>query len=198
MTPENAITDLMRVNDFAWELYNSNPQNETKRNMNQDIHFLVSAFEKHKVEYILIGGFAMAFYGHVRATNDIDLWIKNTPSNMANLRNALVDSGIPEARGLRDTSQLAGGFTVFNMIDSDFKIDLFHNLKAFKEADFDACFKRVKMLQYKGVAIPVLEAKDLLREKESTAREKDQGDISFLRKLISKLSQINKPKGPSL
>ena len=185
----------MRVNEFAWGLYNSNPENEPKQNMSPDIHHIVSNFEKHQVAYILIGGFAMAFHGHVRATNDIDFWIKNTPENMRHLREALIDSGFPEAKGLRDTTQLVGGFAVFNTIDSDFKVDLFHNLKAFKEKDFDTCFKRVKMLQYKGVSIPVLEAKDLLHEKESTAREKDLGDISFLKKLISK---INRSKGQGL
>jgi hypothetical protein len=198
VTPETAITDLMRVNEFAWELYNSNPKNETKRNMNQDIYLLVNSFKKHNVEYILIGGFAMAFYGHIRATNDIDLWIKNTPKNMANVTNALIESGIPEARVLKDTNQLAAGFAVFNMMESDFKIDLFHDLKAFKEVDFDSCYARVTFSEYKGISIPVLQAADLLHEKEMTAREKDMGDISFLRRMMEKLTPGKKPKGPKL
>jgi predicted nucleotidyltransferase len=199
MKPETALEDLIRVNDFAWSLYNSNPENEKKRKVNtQDIKLVIANFDLHKVEYILIGGFAMAFHGHVRATNDVDLWIKNTPANMRRLREALIACGIPEARGLRDTSQLGGGFTVFNMMESDFQIDLFHNLKSFKEVDFDECYARAKTSDYNGVQIRVLGAEDLLTEKKSTGREKDLGDVSFLQKLVSKIGIRRDDKGMSM
>jgi predicted nucleotidyltransferase len=189
MKPESAIDKLNQVNEFAWSLFNSNPENETKRNMStQDLKVLIGNLENQNVQYLLIGGFAMAFHGHVRATNDIDLWIKNTPENMSKLRSALIETGIPEARVLRDTTQLVGGFTVFNLLETDFKIDLFHNLKSFKEADFDRCSKRAKISDYHGLKIPVLSAEDLFLEKKSVAREKDAGDISFLQKLLNKLS----------
>lgn len=131
----------------------------------------------------------MAFHGHVRATDDIDLWIKNSPENMANLRKALIETGMPEARVLRDTSQPVGGFTVFNLLETDFKVDLSHNLKAFKEGDFDACYERAKVSDYHGMKIPVLSAEDLFKEKQSVARAKDAGDISFLQNLINKITR---------
>jgi predicted nucleotidyltransferase len=187
MKPGGAIDNLIQVNEFAWALFNSNSENAVKRNMStKDLQAVIGNLEKNKVQYLLIGGFAMAFHGHVRATDDIDLWIKNTPENMRNLKQALVDSGMPEAKALRDTSQLVGGFTVFNLLESDFKIDLFHNLKLYKEVDFDDCFKRAKVSDYYGIKIPVLSAEDLLKEKRSVAREKDAGDISFLQNLLKK------------
>jgi predicted nucleotidyltransferase len=196
MNPESAIDKLNRVNELAWSLYNSNAANENKKDMStQDLKVLIGNLENQNVKYLLIGGFAMAFHGHVRATNDIDLWIKNTPENMANLRNALVATGVPEARALRDTSQLAGGFTVFNLLETDFKIDLFHNLKTFKDVDFDHCFQRAKISEYHGIKIPVLAAEDLFKEKKSVGREKDAGDITFLQKLLNKISPGKSDKG---
>lgn len=186
MKGDRIVDNLMEVNELAWSLYNSNPANTPKRNMSPgDIKSLIENFERNQVQYLLIGGFAMAFYGHVRATNDIDLWIKNTRENMAHLRQALLDLGITEAKALRDTTQLVGGFTVFNLLESDFKIDLLHSLRGFKEEDFDACFNRAKISEYHGMKIPVLSAEDLLFEKKQTAREKDGGDISFLKRLLS-------------
>lgn len=188
MRTDRIVDHLMEVNELAWSLYNSNPANAPKRNMSPgDIKALIGNFERNHVQYLLIGGFAMAFYGHVRATNDIDLWIKNTRENMVHLRQSLLDLGITEAKALRDTTQLVGGFTVFNLLESDFKIDLLHNLKGFKEVDFDACFKRAKISDYHGMKIPVLSAEDLLFEKKQTGREKDSGDISFLERLLSGL-----------
>jgi hypothetical protein len=108
---------------------------------------------------------------------------------MMNLRQALLDTGIVEASAMQVTTQLVGGFTMFNLLETDFKVDLLHNLKAFKEVDFDQCFLRAKVSDYQGLKIPVLEAADLLREKKAVGREKDVTDISFLEKLISKLKR---------
>lgn len=187
----NSLDVIFQVNELAWALYNSNPANEMKTMASKDdVILLVGNLNKHGVRFILIGGFAMAFHGHVRATNDIDFWIENTPENMDKLRQALLDSGVAEAQIMRNTMQLVGGFTVFNLMETGFQIDLMHNLKAFKEIDFNQCYARVQRANYNGVDIPVLNAEDLLKEKRETNRDKDQGDISFLEALIVKLKKL--------
>lgn len=108
----------------------------------------------------------MAFHGYVRATNDIDLWIKNTPQNMDALRQALIETGIKEAAFMKSTTQLLGGFTMFNLLESDLKIDLLHNLKLFKEVDFDLCYSKATISDYAGIQIPVIHVEDLLTEKK--------------------------------
>lgn len=190
-TKSNSLDVIFQVNELAWALYNSNPANEMKTMASKDdVTLLVGNLNKHGVRFILIGGFAMAFHGHVRATNDIDFWIENTPENMDKLRQALLDSGVAEAQIMRNTMQLVGGFTVFNLMETGFQIDLMHNLKAFKEIDFNQCYARVQRANYNGVDIPVLNAEDLLKEKRETNRDKDQGDISFLEALIVKLKKL--------
>lgn len=187
----NPLDVIFQVNELAWALYNSNPANEMKAMASKDdVTLLVGNLNKHGVRFILIGGFAMAFHGHVRATNDIDFWIENTPENMDRLRQALLESGVAEAQIMRNTMQLVGGFTVFNLMETGFQIDLMHNLKAFKEIDFNQCYARVQRANYNGVDIPVLNAEDLLKEKRETNRDKDQGDISFLEALIRKLKKL--------
>lgn len=188
---QNPLDQIVHVNQLAWALHNSNPSNEKKMTANNnDVGLLVSNFNKHNVRFILIGGFAMAFHGHVRATHDIDFWIENTPENMEGLKQALIDCGITEAHVMRNTTQLVGGFTVFNMMSSGFQIDLMHNLKAFKEIDFSTCYERVQMADYYGVSIPVLNAEDLLKEKKETNHPKDQTDISFLEDLMSRIKKM--------
>ncbi len=49
---------------------------------------VLAAFEKYNLDYILIGGYAVALYGIPRATNDIDIFVKPEECNFVNLRNA--------------------------------------------------------------------------------------------------------------
>lgn len=52
---------------------------------------ITKALNRKGVDYILVGGLAVAYYGYHRFTGDMDLWLKSTDSNMAKLYSALVD-----------------------------------------------------------------------------------------------------------
>lgn len=183
MSHVSFIDQLEYVNRAAWMVYNANPLHTKKFNMSpSDISLLFEALQRNDVQYILIGGFAMVFHGHVRATKYVDLWIKNEPTNMERLKKALVEIGIKEVKWMRNTSQLVGGITMFTLMDSDLTIDLMHNLKFFKEKDFDTCFKNASTGSYHGFTVPVMMAEDLLQEKIAVSRAKDIPDILFLAK----------------
>jgi len=47
----------------------------------------------HGVEYLLIGGWAVGYYGYPRATYDLDVWIATSPANAARVVRALADFG---------------------------------------------------------------------------------------------------------
>jgi hypothetical protein len=46
-----------------------------------DVFLLIEKLEKHGAEYVLIGGYALAFNGLVRQTGDVDILVKNSPEN---------------------------------------------------------------------------------------------------------------------
>jgi hypothetical protein len=50
---------------------------------------VLRAFEASGLEYVLIGATAMGFHGLVRATEDLDLFVRATPENIERLRAAL-------------------------------------------------------------------------------------------------------------
>ena len=58
---------------------------------------LLSLFNKHGVRYLLLGGYAVIFYGHPRTTNDFDVWVAVDPANADNVSRALVEYGFPAA-----------------------------------------------------------------------------------------------------
>lgn len=46
---------------------------------------MLFAFSEENVEYLLVGAYALAVHGQVRATGDIDLWVKSSRDNAAHL-----------------------------------------------------------------------------------------------------------------
>lgn len=51
---------------------------------NIDFYEFLELLEKYKVDFLLVGGYAVVLHGFVRSTGDIDLWIERTEVNMRN------------------------------------------------------------------------------------------------------------------
>ena len=68
--------------------------------------FLQSLNSK-KVEYLLVGGYPVSYYGYARATADIDVWIRVEKRNAGRLSKALVEYGF-DARNVRPELVPAG------------------------------------------------------------------------------------------
>ncbi len=52
---------------------------------------VLAALDKYQVDYVLVGGYAVALYGIPRATNDIDIFVKPEEENFVKLRSALFE-----------------------------------------------------------------------------------------------------------
>ena len=59
----------------------------------QDFNELLKLFNAHKVEYIIVGGYALAFHGAPRYTGDIDILIKSDDDNAQRVLSALEEFG---------------------------------------------------------------------------------------------------------
>lgn len=62
---------------------------------NPDYGDLLKPFSAHRVEYVIVGAYAMAAYVYVRVTGDIDIFIKPTPEKSSVVYTALVEIGAP-------------------------------------------------------------------------------------------------------
>lgn len=59
----------------------------------QDFRDLLELFNAHKVEYIIVGGYALAFHGAPRYTGDIDIFVRPEDKNAARIMSALAEFG---------------------------------------------------------------------------------------------------------
>ena len=67
--------------------------------LNRDFKEFVASFNAHGVEYLVVGGYALAAHGRPRYTGDIDLWIRPTRDNAARVLAALSDFGFAGLTG---------------------------------------------------------------------------------------------------
>jgi len=63
--------------------------------VNPDYRDLLSAFNAHGVEFMVVGAHALAAHGHVRATRDLDVWVRPDPTNARRVMAALGEFGAP-------------------------------------------------------------------------------------------------------
>jgi hypothetical protein len=52
-------------------------------NTQQDFKELLVLLEKHSVDYMIVGGYAVAFHGHPRFTKDMDIFFSASTENVA-------------------------------------------------------------------------------------------------------------------
>jgi hypothetical protein len=182
---QKRIELFSQVNNVAIAFQNSNKKNKKMSAIDfrdPEILSFFKSLKDHNVQYILVGGFAMAFYGHVRATHDLDIWLKNSPENVEKFINVLEQNGVKGLRELRSV-EIISGFTQFQIGNSGFVVEPFKSLKTLSEYDFDAAYERAEGGVFGEVTFKVIHANDLLKEKEATNRPKDQGDIEHLKSL---------------
>ena len=67
-----------------------------------DYRDILAAFAEHKVEYLVVGGYAVGFHGTPRFTKDLDLWIRPSITNLERVKQALYTINTPVWDGAVD------------------------------------------------------------------------------------------------
>jgi hypothetical protein len=143
--------------------------------LNPDYRDMLSAFCEHKVDFLLVGAYALAAHGLPRATGDLDLWVRPTPENAHRVWTALAAFGAP----MRDLSEadLSRGNLVFQIGVVPRRIDV---LTAIDGVDFEAAWQGRIEANIEGLTIPILGRDDLIRNKKASGRPQDIADVSRL------------------
>jgi len=138
-----------------------------------DFKEFIQCLNKHRVRYLLVGGWAVGIYGNPRATKDIDFLISTDDENIGKLQPALLEFGAPT---VPDTVFQEPG-NVFRMGISPVQIDIINRASG---VEFDECYARREMLTAEDVEISVISREDLVRNKKASGRLRDLADVEFL------------------
>ena len=140
-----------------------------------DLKEFIALLSSHSVEYLIVGGHAVAFHGHPRFTGDIDFFIRATPSNVQRLLAVLNDFGFGSL-GITDRDLLEPK-RIVQLGRPPNRIDL---LTSISGVDFDSAWEsRIDSIMDDQRVI-MIGWNELLRNKKAAGRQKDLADVEEL------------------
>ena len=143
--------------------------------LNPDFKEFVKLLIENKVEYLIVGGYAVGIHGYPRYTGDLDIWINNTNENARRILKCVNEFG----------------FSSYNLSVSDFtkqgniiqlgyppvRIDIINQVDG---VNFGECFKNKKEIMTENITLYFIGYDDLLKNKKKTSRSRDIDDIENL------------------
>ena len=155
----------------------------------EDLKLLLRSLNEHAVEYLLIGGYALASHGYQRATTDIDLLVRATAESGQRVKDALMMLPDRAAKGLEpewfeqdENIRIADAFVVDVMLNANGQT-------------FDTLRKYAETIDLDGIPVQTVSLEGLLLTKQ-TMRDKDIADRAILERAIDVLRtrSADKPK----
>lgn len=127
----------------------------------------------NEVEYLVIGGYAVNYYGYARATADLDIWIGITPGNAEATARVVREFGFAQA----DAATFLEPAKVIRMGVPPVRLEI---LTTISGVEFAACYARRSQAELDGVPVNLIRLDDLKRNKEASGRLKDRLDLEQL------------------
>ena len=143
--------------------------------MNSDFKDLLSAFNAHGVECLVVGAFALAAHGRIRATGDIDIWVRPSTENAAGVLKALVVFGAP----LHDltATDLSRPGLVFQIGIAPLRIDI---LTGIDGVEFPEAWSSRIETRIGDQPVGVLSVEHMIRNKRAAGRAQYLADLEWL------------------
>lgn len=164
--------------------------------MLKDQKELLSAFNKHEVEYLVIGGHAVSEHSQPRATKDLDVFIRADAKNGEAVYRALADYGVPLS-GVTPDDFIDKSDTIFQIGIEPNRIDI---LQSISGVTFDQAWKhRVESVIDGTVPAHFISREDLIENKLASGRYRDLGDVEALREaaVAQSVTPVTAPQTPA-
>lgn len=157
---------------------------------------IFEVLQRHRVDYVLIGGLAAVLHGSTAMTNDADVMPATTPHNLEALRDALVDLGArlrvaehPDGLEFEPHPALLASMRVLDLTTRCGDLDV-----AVRPAgldDYDAVARNAVTFELDGRTVKVAALADIIRSKETADRPKDRAVLPILRALDDEIRRAN-------
>ena len=142
----------------------------------QDFRVFLKLLNSKRIEYLLIGGYAVGYYGYPRATADMDIWIAISKENARKVTEAMKDFGV-NTPALSEGIFLEPG-KIIRMGYPPIRIEVLTEISG---VNFKRCYVRRKEIKIDGIKIKMISLGDLLKNKKASGRHKDLNDLENLR-----------------
>jgi hypothetical protein len=140
-----------------------------------DFKEFAALLNSNQVEYLVVGGYALAAYGHPRYTGDLDFWIGTAADNADRVLAALAQFGFGSL-GIRREDLTEPG-QVIQMGFPPARIDL---LTSIDGVSFAPCYQRRLVVDVDGLQLGFIALDDFKINKKAVGRHRDLADLEIL------------------
>lgn len=141
----------------------------------KDFKELLELFNTHKVEYLIVGGYALAFHGAPRFTGDIDLLVKADSGNAKRILSALEEFGFGSLQ-LSEVDFIAPN-NVVQLGVPPVRVDIMTSLTA---VDWEKAQADKVQGDYGNTPVYFISKADFITNKRALGRKKDLADLESL------------------
>jgi hypothetical protein len=145
--------------------------------LNPDFRDIISALHAEHVEFMIVGSYAVAAHATARATEDLDIWVRNAVDNSQRVMRALYRFGAPTSN--LSPADFQSSDLIFQMGAPPWRIDI---LTAIDGVTFDEAWPERREWTVDGLVLPVLSRRHLIANKRAVGRAKDLADVESLEK----------------
>ena len=140
-----------------------------------DFRDLLELFNKHEVDYIIVGAYALGLHGVPRYTGDLDVFVQPNPTNARNIVRALNDFGF-ESVGLTEADFEEAG-RVIQLGFPPVRVDIVTSITG---VSWEQARSGRVQGQFGDVSAHYLGRDDLIANKKALGRKKDLADLEAL------------------
>lgn len=145
--------------------------------LNEDYKEILQILLSHKAKFLIVGAYAMGAYGYLRATGDFDIWVEASAENSKKIYKSLSEFGAPLSDIAEKTFTEKG--IIFQIGVAPRRIDIITHIDG---VTFEEAYKTKESIEIEGLQVPFLSKENLIKNKQSTGREKDRLDADYLKK----------------
>lgn len=143
--------------------------------LHQDYKELLQLFNENQVEYVIVGGYALAFHGAPRTTKDIDILIYSSADNIKRIIQALEQFGFSALE--IEHEDLARPYAIIQLGYAPVRVDIVNEIDGVKTED---AINTAVLGKFGDIAVPFLCRDVLIENKRATGRPRDLADLQDL------------------
>jgi predicted nucleotidyltransferase len=145
--------------------------------LDPDFEDFIQFLNQYEVDYMIVGGYAMAFHGSPRYTGDLDIWIDISELNAEKMLLVI------KAFGFSSLGFEKEDFLKENLINQigypPLRIDILTNIDGI---DFKEAYSQKQVIEIEDLKANYIGLRDLIQNKRASGREKDIVDVHTLQK----------------
>ncbi len=150
--------------------------------LDNDFEDFVALLNKHAVDYMIVGGYALAFHGKPRHTGDLDIWIDISNDNATKMLHVLNEFGMASL-GMEKEDFLQKGI-ITQIGYPPLRIDILNEIDG---VNFKEAHPNKLIIDVDGLPVSYIGLDDLIKNKQVSGRHQDITDVNELNKLKKKL-----------